>query len=89
MPETPARPRPPVRTVTTRHQHARQSAARIKAYAEQVLIDLNRGRPVRANARQIAADALALCETLAAMAAIEEKPPVAAPVFKPAAAGAA
>jgi hypothetical protein len=51
---------------------ARQSVNRIKAYSEQILIDMSRGHLVRANARQIVLDALALCEALAAMAVYEE-----------------
>jgi len=68
-------PRTPPVSDTTRNQNAvfaRQSAVRIRAYADQILIDLTRGHLVRANARQIAVDALALCEALAVIAATEE-----------------
>jgi hypothetical protein len=57
----------------THAQFARQSAVRVKACAEQILLDIAHGRPpVRSNGRQIIADALALCEALAALAAYEE-----------------
>ena len=71
MPQTPPRP---LSSAQQQHaQFARQSAARIKACAEQILLDVAHGRPpVRSNGRQIVADALALCEALAAMAACEE-----------------
>ena len=52
--------------------HARQSAVRIKAAAEQILLDLAHNRPVRANGRKVATEALALCEALAALGLAEE-----------------
>lgn len=73
MPQT----RPPRTTspAVIHHQNtvfARQSAMRIKAYAEQILLDIARGHLVRANARQIVVDGLALCEALAVVATTEE-----------------
>jgi hypothetical protein len=67
----------PPRSLGSAHQQhalfARQSAMRVKACAEQILLDLAHGRPpVRANGRQVVSDALALCEALAAMMAYEE-----------------
>ena len=72
---TATRPAPHPYIDSARRQHAalaRQSAVRIRAYAEQILLDLAHGRPVRANGRQVATDAMALCEALAAMALAEE-----------------
>ena len=70
---TATRPAPHIDTARRQHAtYARQSALRIKSYAEQILLDLAHGRPVRANGRQVAVDAVALCEALAALAMAEE-----------------
>ena len=69
-------PRPAPRSIVSAQyqntQFARQSAVRIKAAANQILLDIAHGRLVRSSGRQIAADALALCEALAVLAAYEE-----------------
>jgi hypothetical protein len=75
VPQVKTSPRPASSAAVAYNQNtvfARQSANRIRAYADQILIDISRGHLVRANARQIALDALALCEALAVMAAAEE-----------------
>jgi hypothetical protein len=49
----------------------RQSAIRIKAATDQILLDLAHGRPMRAAGRKVAAEMLALCEAMGALSEAE------------------
>ena len=63
-------PAPPV--ITQHTTHLRQSAIRIRAMAEQILIDQSNGRVVRALGRNLHAEVLALNEAMTALALAEE-----------------
>jgi hypothetical protein len=66
-------PSPYIDSARRQHtMHARQSAVRIRSFTEQILLDIAHGRPVRANGRKVATEALALCEALAALGLAEE-----------------
>ena len=52
--------------------NVRTSAVKIRHAAEQILMDLAHGRLVRSNGRLVAAEAVALCESIALLAEAEK-----------------
>ena len=66
---TATRPAPDPRLAPT--MSVRQSAIRLEAGAKQILIDLAHGRPMFASGRKVAAELLALCEAMGALAEAE------------------
>ena len=73
MPQTPARPQPDADIACAHHDvNVRTSAAKIEAAARQILIDRRHGRLVRSAGRQIAAEVIALCESITLLAEAEK-----------------
>ena len=60
---------------SSRRQHAFEAdklAQRVASCAHAVRLDLDHGRPAQAAARQLLADAMALCEALARLREVEK-----------------
>ena len=70
MPQTPARPQSDTDLEVRQYAASvRASAVRVRAGAEQILIDLAHGRLASSSGRQLAAEVVALCEAQAALKA--------------------